>query len=205
MGNKAHSSTVAVVLIALILGACGSGISTDDFTGVVVEPPQAKPSFVLTDTSGEPYDFEERTEGKVALLYFGYINCPDICPVHLAQIAEVFDQIPAVAHDTEVVFVSVDPARDTPEKMREYLDNFDTRFIGLTGTLEEVEAVQAAADLPAAQIVGDGDDYTINHAGWVIAFAPNGLNYSIYPFGTRQSQWTNDLPLLVEFQGLEGE
>lgn len=172
---------------------------------MVIDPPRSKPSFTLNDTSGRPYDFAAETEGKVALLYFGYINCPDICPVHLAQLAEVFDQIPSVAHDTEVVFVSVDPDRDTPEKIRTYLDNFDSRFVGLTGTLEEVEAVQTTAGVAIAQFVGEGENYTVNHAAMVIAFAPDGLNYTIYPFGTRQSQWKNDLPLLVQITGAEDE
>lgn len=205
--RRRHIHSGLIVLLALILGvtACGGGIGTDDFQGVVVDPPQPKPSFILTDTEGNAFNFRTDTEGKLALLYFGYINCPDICPVHLAQLAEVFDQIPSVAHDTEVVFVSVDPERDTPEKIRTFLDNFDSRFIGLTGTLQEVEAAQTIAGVPVAQFVGEAPDYTVNHAAMVIAFAPDGLNYTIYPFGTRQSQWKNDLPLLVQMTGAEDE
>lgn len=191
---------LAVLTLAVLLSACGSNLSTGDLLGVEVNPPQPKPNFTLDDTHGNPFEFATDTEGKVALLYFGYINCPDICPVHLAQLAEVFDQIPSVAHDTMVVFVSVDPDRDTPEKIRAYLDNFDTRFVGLTGTLEEVQAVQTIAGVPIAQFVGDDEDYTVNHAAAVFAFAPDGLMYSLYPFGTRQSQWKNDLPLLVEIK-----
>lgn len=188
----------SLLALFLLLAACGGGVSTGDLQGVVIDPPQEKPSFTLTDTDGNPYEFSDATEGKLALLYFGYLNCPDICPVHLAQIAEVFDQVPSVARDTEVVFVSVDPERDTPEAIREYLDKFDSRFVGLSGTLDEVEAAQIASGLPVAQFVGEGDDYTVDHAGWVIAFAPDGLNHSIYPFGVRQSTWLNDLEILID-------
>jgi len=167
----------------------------------VVESATPKPSFVLTDTAGEPYDFVERTEGKLTLLYFGYLNCPDICPVHMAQIAEVFDQLPAVARDAVVVFVSVDPDRDSPGEIRTYLDNFDSRFVGLTGTMAELESAQTAAGIPLARYVGEGETYTVDHAGWVIAYAPDGLNHSVYPFGTRQSQWTNDLQILAGMGG----
>ncbi len=189
----------AALLLALVvlLAACGGALATDELQGVVVDPPQPKPSFTLTDTSGDPYDFALATEGKAALLYFGYLNCPDICPVHLAQIAEVFDQVPDVARNTEVVFVSVDPQRDTPDAIREYLDKFDSSFVGLTGTLEELKAAQEAAGVPLAQYVGDGEDYTVDHAGWVIAFAPDGLNHAIYPFGVRQSAWLNDLQIIA--------
>lgn len=182
----------------LILAACGGAASTEDLQGVVIDPPQPKPEFTLTDTSGNPYDFVAETEGKLTLLYFGYLNCPDICPVHLAQIAETFDRIPDVARDAEVVFVSVDPERDSPDEIRAFLDNFDERFVGLTGTLEELEGAQAAAGVPTAVFVGEGDDYTVNHAAQVIAFAPDGLSHSVYPFGVRQTQWNNDLQVLAE-------
>ncbi len=186
-----------LVALGVLLTACAPGLVTGELQGVAVENPTERPSFTLTDTSGEPYDFAAETEGKLTLLYFGYLNCPDICPVHLAQIAEVFQRIPSVARDTEVVFVSVDPGRDSPHAIREFLDNFDHRFVGLTGTEEELVTAQNAAGVPPAVIVEDGDDYTIDHAGWVIAYGPDGLNHALYPFGTRQSQWDNDLQILA--------
>ncbi|MGB8360404.1 MAG: SCO family protein [Acidimicrobiia bacterium] len=185
------------LLLASLLVACQAGFASDELQGLVVDPPQPKPSFVLTDTEGTPFDFAAETEGKLALLYFGYTNCPDICPVHMAQIAEVFDQFPDVARNSVVVFVTIDPERDTPEKLRAFLDNFDSRFVGLTGTEEELGAAQDAANVPRAVKAEEGTDYTMNHAAWVIAYAPDGLNYSIYPFGIRQSQWSNDLQILA--------
>jgi protein SCO1/2 len=188
-----------VLALLLVLTACEPGLASGKLQApVVYDPPKPKPSFVLTDTDGMPFDFVAETEGKLALLYFGYTNCPDICPVHLAQIAEVFDRLPDVARDAEVVFVTVDPERDTPERLRAFLDNFDTRFVGLTGSDEELQKAQKAANVPPAVKVGEGEDYTMEHAGWVIAFAPNGLNYTIYPFGTRQSEWSNDLQILAQ-------
>lgn len=182
---------------SVLIAACAPDVSSDDLQGVVIDPAQPKPTFTLTDTEGEPYEFAAETEGRLTLLYFGYLNCPDICPVHLAQIAETFDRVPDVARDAEVVFVSVDPDRDSPDEIREFLDNFDSRFVGLTGTPEELAAAQAAAGVPTAVYVGEGDDYTVDHAGWVIAYAPDGLNHSIYPFGVRQSEWNNDLQVLA--------
>lgn len=187
-----------LLAVAVTVVACAPALATDELQGVVVEDPTEKPSFTLTDTSGRPYHFAEETEGKLTLLYFGYLDCPDICPVHLAQVAEVFRRIPDVARDTEMVFVSVDPRRDSREEIREFLDNFDQRFVGLTGTEEELAVAQDAAGVPRAVIVDDGDEYTVDHAGWVIAYGPDGLNHAIYPFGTRQSQWENDLQILAE-------
>jgi len=201
LSDRKLRNRLAVLLVtAIVLAACGRDVASGELQGVVVDPPAEKPSFTLTDTSGDPYEFATETEDKLALLYFGYLNCPDICPVHLAQIAEVFDRLPEVARDAEVVFVSVDPARDSPEEIREFLDRFDPRFVGLTGSPEELITAQEAAGVPPATIVGDGEGYTVDHAGWVISYAPDGLNHAIYPFGVRQSEWTNDLQLLAAME-----
>jgi protein SCO1/2 len=193
-------SVVLVLVAALAVAACRPGVASGDLQGVVLETPQPKGTFVLTDTSGDAYDFGERTEGKLALLYFGYTECPDICPVHLAQIAEVLDQNADLARNTEVVFVSVDPDRDTFAEIRDFLDHFDTGFVGLTGTHEQLATAQEAVGVPPARIFGEGDAYTVDHAGWVLAYAPDGVGYSIYPFGTRQSEWSNDLQLLASIE-----
>lgn len=195
---------VSLLALPVLLSACGAGTGSGALQGSVVDPPQPKPSFTLSDTDGNPYDFEAETQGKLTLLYFGYLNCPDICPVHLAQIAEVFDRSPEIARETEVVFVSVDPDRDTPQKIRDFLDGFDPRFVGLTGTGEELALAQRAAGVPPAVLVGEGDDYTVDHAGWVIAYAPDGLNHVNYPFGTRQTEWANDLDILLTLEAPSG-
>src|SRR5690606_21651528 len=161
-------------------------------------------SFTLTDTEGRPYDFVAETEGKITLLYFGYTHCPDICPVHLAQIAEAFDQLPRVAAESEVVFVTVDPERDTPEVLRRFLDRFDRRFVGLTGTPDELKAAQEAVGVTPAFKDGGGEDYTVQHAGQVFAWGPDGLLYAQYPFGTRQQTWVNDLQLLAKIESRPG-
>jgi protein SCO1/2 len=203
--QRRSAPVLILMILALALSACRAPVSSDDLEGVVIDPPKEKPSFTLTDTSGSIYDFAVETEGKLTLLYFGYLNCPDICPVHLAQIAEVFERIPDVARDAEVVFVSVDPERDSPEAIRDFLDRFDSRFVGLTGTEEELEEAQEAVGVPPAVRVDaeEGSEYTVDHAGWVLAYAPDGLNHSIYPFGTRQSEWNNDLQALAAMSGGE--
>lgn len=196
---------VLAVLLALSVAACdGGGVAAADLQGVAMDQPTPKPNFTLTDTDGNSYRFGEATDGKLTLLYFGYTHCPDICPVHLAQIAEAFDQIPHLASSAEVVFVTVDPERDSPQVLRDFLDNFDTSFVGLTGSPDELEAAQQEVGVATAFKVGQDDDYTVQHAGQVFAWAPDGLLYSQYPFGTRQSTWINDLSLLAEITP-EGE
>jgi cytochrome oxidase Cu insertion factor (SCO1/SenC/PrrC family)/copper(I)-binding protein len=169
-----------------------------DYRGAVLAEPLAKPDFVLTDTDGAPYSFRERTAGKLALVFVGYTNCPDICPVHMANLAAVLKQKPEVAARTEVIFITADPTRDTPERLREWLDAFDPRFVGLRGTDEELRRVEAALGLPnsAAQPV-PGEEYAVGHASQVVAFSPDGYARVVYPFGTRQADWVHDLPKLI--------
>jgi protein SCO1 len=183
-----------------LVSACtaSSATTASKYDGQELGTPLPKPEFVLTDTSGNPFDFRAETQGKLTLLYFGYTFCPDICPVQLAQLAAVMNRLPDVDRNSVVVFVTVDPARDTREVIRSFLDKFDTHFIGLTGTLDQVEAAQRAAGVPVAVKIGDGPDYSMGHAGQVIAYAPDGIAYTQYPYGTRQTQLVHDLPILLD-------
>lgn len=220
-----HASTVPFVrtliwpllgALALLVAACG-GESTPEGTpdtrtpnvrtaeelglaGSAFPGPLAKPDFVLTNAAtGEPFDFVRDTEGDLTLLFFGYTNCPDICPVHLANIAAVLDQSSGdTRRGVTVIFVGVDAPRDTPERVREYLEFFDTDFIGLTGTEEEVAAAQEAALVPVAFVDSEFDGgYTVAHAGWIFLYTQDNLTHLRYPSGIRQSAWAHDLELLV--------
>src|SRR6266508_3201931 len=94
---------------------------TDSYRGGLVTPPLPKPRFVLTDTSGAPFDFWNRTVGSVTLLFFGYTYCPDQCPTHMANIGAALKKLPpGVADQVKLVFVTTDPARDTPVELRRW-------------------------------------------------------------------------------------
>ena len=110
----------------------------DSYAGLDLAEPYRRPSFTLTDTTGAAYDFKAATAGRPTLLFFGYTNCPDVCPTTMANVAVALRRLdPAVARDLQVVFVTTDPAFDTPAVLGEYLGRFDadlpTPFIGLTG------------------------------------------------------------------------
>lgn len=187
-----------IIAIASASGCGGAAVPQEGvLEGVELDQPSTKPSFVLTDTSGQSFDFWSATEGRLTFLYFGYTFCPDICPVHLAQLAEVFERLPEVRRNSTVVFVTVDPERDSPAVIRSFLDAFSSEFVGLTGSPMELQLAQEAAGVPPAVKEGAGDDYTMAHAGQVLVYAPDGRGYSVYPFGTRQSEWMHDLPILL--------
>lgn len=173
--------------------------NSDGYRGGLVTPPLPKPSFVLTDTSGAAFDFRQRTEGYVALLFFGYANCPDQCPMHMANLGSALKRMPAsMADQVKLVFVTTDPARDTPQALRRWLDLFDRRFIGLTGTERTVEAVQRAAGVPPATKTGAANgNYAVAHANFVLAYSKDNLAHVIYPGGVSKDDWVHDLPLLI--------
>src|ERR1700730_3211528 len=91
------------------------------YRGGLVTPPLPKPRFVLTDTSGTPYDFWEKTQGVITLLFFGYTNCPDQCPMHMMNIGSALKRLPpGLADQVKLVFVTTDPERDTPAAIRQW-------------------------------------------------------------------------------------
>jgi protein SCO1/2 len=163
-------------------------------------PPIPKPDFTLTDTEGKPYDFRKETEGKVALLFFGYTNCPDVCPVHLANIAAALQKLsPDVNEAVKVIFVTTDPARDSAAAIRAWLDHFDKRFIGLTGDTTTILAAMSQVKVgPILKEPGkEPGSYGIGHSTLVIAFTRDNLAHVFYPFGVRQADWAKDLQILA--------
>lgn len=206
-----HRWSVAMVLVAasVLLVACGSSeddTGAGDREGVRIAEDRPRPDFVLTDTSGDRFDFREETAGHLTLLYFGYTNCPDVCPIHFANIAGGLDQVPAdVAREVRVIFVGVDPPRDSPERLREWLDHFDTSFIGLTGTDEELVAAQVASGVPPAVREPDPGDgkYAVSHAGWVFGYTPHDEETWQFPLGVRQQSWARLIEQLTEIGSTE--
>ena len=186
----------------LILGclAPAQQRKNDTYRGGLVTPPLPKPRFVLTDTSGAPYDFWKRTTGSVTLLFFGYTNCPDECPMHMSNIGVALKKLPpGLADRVQLVFVTTDPARDTPVQLRRWLDNFDRHFVGLTGTAAALEAVQKAAGVPLAQKTEPHNgNYSVAHANFVVAYTKDNLAHVIYPGGVSKDDWIHDLPLLIK-------
>lgn len=194
----------------LALGGVGCGAGSDSqsvaervkasgFRGIMLQRPVEKGDFTLTATDGQPYDFRAETEGFITLLFFGYTTCPDVCPVHMANLAAVIKDFPKdVRQQIKVVFVTTDPERDTPARIREWLDAFDTQFVGLAGSREEVNRIQTSLGLPPA-VSQDrpGGGYAVGHASQVLAFGRDNIARLAYPFGTRQADWAYDLPKLV--------
>lgn len=188
----------ALILFAAMAPALSAASAS--YRGGLVTPPLPKPRFVLTDTSGAAFDFWDRTQGLVTLLFFGYTNCPDQCPMHMANLAVAMKKLPPVITDkVKLVFVTTDPERDTPMVLRKWLDHFNRNFVGLTGSEAALALVQRAAGVPIAQKTGASNgNYGVNHANFVVAYTKDNLAHVIYPGGVSKDDWVHDLPLLIQ-------
>jgi protein SCO1 len=171
------------------------------YRGGLVSPPLTKPKFTLIDTSGLPFDFAMKTQGFVTFLFFGYTHCPDMCPLQMSMIAQALKKIPpSFADQFKIVFVTTDPQRDTPQVLRSWLDHFDKRFIGLTGSDAAIEAAQVAANIAPAKksAVRPDGGYEVGHAAFVFAYTKDNLAHVIYPVGVKQEDFAHDLPYLTQ-------
>ncbi len=195
----------SAVLVALGLAGCAAEdeaagrARATGYRGVLADEQGPPPSFVLDNVRGGRFDFQVETEGKAALLFFGYTHCPDICPVHMAGLAEILGDFPwDLRERVKVVFVTVDPERDTPERIDEWLSNFDPSFVGLWGTKEETDRIQIGLGLPASVPMPAPVDTVIAHSSIVLGIAVDGTRL-VYPFGTRQVDWRHDIPKLANW------
>jgi len=127
------------------------------------EPYPIAPQIELIKLNGETFRLSDQ-KGKIVLLFFGYTSCPDVCPTTLAELKQVMDGLENKAERVQVVFVSVDPERDTSEKMQQYVEHFNQEFIGLSGSTDELESIWKNYGVFRERVESDSDlGYIINH------------------------------------------
>jgi len=219
-----------LLLAAALLTGCSSGaaapaapeVVSAGFHGQEPATDARRPSFVLQDTGGRPYDFAAETGGRPTLVYFGYTNCPDECPTAMADIAAALRATPSqLRGQTRVVFITTDPDRDTGPVVRRFLDQWSTEFVGLTGTQAQVDAAQEAVGVAAAAKGGDVETlpgrpdehvhdegtathehagplgYGVAHVDLIFAFDTEDRLPVLYSASVRPSDIAADLPLLA--------
>jgi len=213
--SKTLVAGFAVAALVAVTAACSSGssssggsnqgtglvlINTSPYKGDIITP-VAKPTTIFTaDTTGKPYNIKTTTSGRVTLLYFGYTTCPDQCPLTMANTAAALRILPkADAAKVTVLFVTVDPTHDTLARLRYWLGQFDPAFIGLRGTLAQIQQAAQQTGIPvgSAPIKGPDGTYAYQHGTVMLAFSTNDTAYESFFPSTPPANMAHDLALLV--------
>ncbi|WP_030193459.1 SCO family protein [Streptomyces sp. NRRL S-87] len=205
------TAAALAVTAALTLSACGGSTGKTPVAEVnapsrtkaatVLDRPFEKPDLVLTDTRGTSFDLRARTKGKPTLIYFGYTNCPDVCPLTMSNIAIAKKALPKADQDTvQVVFVTTDPERDTPDSLGKWLKAQDPGFIGLTGDFKAIQAGARSMGIGIDPPKKEKDGSIVSmHGAQVIAFSPKtDEGYVLYGEDTTADDYTKDLPKLIK-------
>ncbi|MGQ9723790.1 MAG: SCO family protein [Tepidimonas sp.] len=177
-----------------VLAGCQRQPSTA-FKGIDVTGAPYGKKLALTDQNGQRRTLED-FRGKVVMLYFGFVQCPDVCPTALARAVEVMQRLGPDADRVQLIFVTVDPERDTPALLREYLAAFDPRFIGLTGTSEEIAAAAKEFKVYYAK-VPTGSSYTMDHSAQTYLIDPQGRLRVVLKHEQTAEDYAHDVALLL--------
>jgi len=164
----------------------GTDIAGVDFGG----------NFTLTDQTGKSRSLSDY-KGKVVALFFGYTHCPDVCPTTMFEFANAMKQLGAGAKNVQVLFVTVDPERDTPAVLAGYVPHFDPSFVGLTGNPGQIETVTSQFKIVAQKQPTEGGGYTVDHSAGSYLFDREGRLRVYEPYGTPAGQLANDIKLLL--------
>ena len=183
-------------LLSLML-CCGLAQAQTLKSGVF-DPPRAAPEIALPASTGKPFKLSS-LRGKVVVLEFGFTHCPYICPTSLATLVQARELLGPRGADVQVVFITVDPERDTQERLRSYLAKFDPGFIGVTGSPEQIAALLRDYGISAnKRPMGDGKNYGIDHSSYLYFIDRRGMQRSMMPFGRPASDLAHDLAILLK-------
>jgi protein SCO1/2 len=208
--RRVAGALLAAVLV--LLAACTSSkgpvvnayapSDPSGYRGAVLPQPYEMPSQTLTDTSGQAYNLKTSPSKPVTLVFFGYTHCPDVCLSVLSDVALALNRMADSEQDAvQMIFITTDPARDTPRAMRRYLDRIDPSFLGLTGSLTTIKGVaeRLGVAIEGTQKLASGG-YDVAHSAQVIGFDKHRAGILVWTPGTPIGDLRHDIQLLVSRQ-----
>lgn len=211
-GKDNHNIVVATLIVLVVI----AGVMAQDpfglasgsvppappvaeaFHGFVLEPPQRAPSVELIDQHRRPFRLEDQ-EGNVVVMFFGYTNCPDVCPATLIYYAQVKRELGPLAENVRFVFVTVDPEHDTPEHLDRFVSRFDPSFYGLSGTPEETAVITQEYGIYVEKVEDEESPvgYWVNHGTLSYVIDKQGRLALAHPFGVDPKDIAADLRRLL--------
>ena len=177
----------------MVLGAWFVADQFYAYQGVTIDPPAQAADFTLEDQNGKLFTLSEQ-RGNVVLIFFGYTNCPDVCPITLSEYKQIKSKLGPKAENVKFVFITVDPERDSVKRMQLYMKNFDAEFVALTSDRQTLEAVwEDYGVYQERQDVGSAAGYLVDHSARTYAIDTQGLWRINYPFGMEVEKIYQDI------------
>ena len=168
------------------------------YQGSLIEPALPAAEIESLDQNGNPFRLSEQ-RGMVVLLSFGYTNCPDVCPTTLGKLKQIKNQLGEQANEAQFVFITVDPERDTPQRLQLYLDQFDPSFIGISGDRSDLESIwQNYFIYQAKRDTGSVAGYMVDHTSRIYAIDKAGNLRLTYPYESGQDAILADVRHLIQ-------
>jgi protein SCO1/2 len=161
----------------------------------VFNPPREAPDFSVRGSDGAALTLSHY-RGKVVVLGFGYTSCPNVCPATLAVLAIAHRKLGALGSQAQVIYLTVDPERDSAERLKQYLGSFDPTFVGGTGTASQMAAVRQSYGVTAERR-GTGRDYAVAHSSFIYLITREGKLRALMPFGHKADDYVHDISMLL--------
>lgn len=198
-----------LLVIVLGLSACQQAAKADEavqpadyqvseLRGAIFDPPRQLADFSLPSTTGDDFRLSDQ-HGKVILMYFGYMACPDICPTSNTELKKVYEELGPLAEQVKVVFVTIDPERDDLARMKLYLGLFHPDFIGLRGESDAVQPIMDAfgARAERQELSNSAMGYLLNHTASIFLVAPDGRLLEQFLYGTVYTDIVHDVRIIL--------
>ncbi len=202
MGSKTLILINLILVPLMLTVGCQAFASAYEYRGTLIQSTDPMPDFELMATTGQPFRLSE-AKGNITLLYFGYTNCPDVCPLTMWEVKQALGQLDSGRERVQVIFVTADPERDTLEQLSQYLTVFGPEFIGLSDDIDKTEAMMKPYGASAAREESDSAlGYLVSHTATLFLVDPQGYLRLQYPFGFTAEDLGADLAYLLEQEPL---
>lgn len=190
------AAALAVLAVALALFWWNAHNRGPEY-GVAIDAAAPALNFTLPSSLNKPVSLADY-RGKVVLLYFGYTTCPDVCPTTLNDLKQAVQELGDQRDKVQVLFVSVDPERDTAQRLAAFLKYFDPSFVGLTGSVADIEAIASQYGVFFQKnMAQSATDYLVDHTSAVLVINPDGYLRAMFPYGTSGKQIASDVRRMI--------
>jgi protein SCO1 len=175
--SRRHSLLTLPLVVVMVVVIAGIGLTRTDtgfepVAGTAIEPPRPLAAFELTDQKGARFT-RQNLKGQWSLLFAGFSHCPDVCPDTLVRLKALDENLRAAGGKLQTVFLSLDPERDTPEQLAEYMSYFNPEFVGVTGEKAEIDKLTGSLGLAYVKVPGSRGNYTVDHSTATVLIDPH--------------------------------